>query len=80
MQRKNLQEHMTTACQWRVIECEHCSEPHPKFQMEVDMIQFREVHNPKKNHVLEPYKYIRTVGPWDHEKQNSVALNFFCII
>lgn len=43
------------------------------------MIQFREVHNPKKNHVLEPYKYIRTVGPWDHEKQNSVALNF-CII
>ncbi|XP_020612125.1 TNF receptor-associated factor 4-like [Orbicella faveolata] len=34
MQRKNLKLHMTTTCQWRIIQCEHCSEPHPKCQME----------------------------------------------
>ena len=25
-------------------------------------------------YVIEPYKYIHTVGPWNHKKQNSVAL------
>jgi len=48
MRRKNLKLHMTTTCQWRIIQCEHCSEPHPKCQMEVNMIRIQWVKNPKK--------------------------------
>ncbi|XP_078350838.1 TNF receptor-associated factor 4-like [Oculina patagonica] len=29
MARKNLEEHVTTTCQWRKVRCEHCSIQHP---------------------------------------------------
>jgi len=31
---KDLSEHVSVTCQWRIILCEFCSEPHPKCQME----------------------------------------------
>ncbi|XP_020603685.1 TNF receptor-associated factor 3-like [Orbicella faveolata] len=31
---KDLSEHVSVTCQWRIILCEHCNEPHPKCQME----------------------------------------------
>ncbi|KAL9954676.1 hypothetical protein ACROYT_G042239 [Oculina patagonica] len=33
VQRKNLKEHAAITCQWRILECDHCSEPHPECQM-----------------------------------------------
>ena len=38
VQRKDLKEHVSTTCQWRIIKCQHCSELHPKGQMEVQII------------------------------------------
>ncbi|XP_078350410.1 TNF receptor-associated factor 4-like isoform X2 [Oculina patagonica] len=33
VQRKDLEEHATITCQWRILECDHCSEPHPECKM-----------------------------------------------
>ena len=35
MVRKDLDEHVTSACQWRMVHCEHCGGPHPKCQEKV---------------------------------------------
>jgi len=32
--RKDLDEHMNSVCQWRIVSCEHCSEPHPFCQLQ----------------------------------------------
>lgn len=33
--RKDLEEHITALCEWRIVECGHCSEAHPKCLDEV---------------------------------------------
>ncbi|XP_020612163.1 TNF receptor-associated factor 6-B-like [Orbicella faveolata] len=35
LKRKELGEHVSFTCQWRIVPCELCSEPHPMCQMEV---------------------------------------------
>ena len=35
LKRKDLSEHVSVTCQWKILLCEFCSEPHPKCQMEV---------------------------------------------
>ncbi|XP_067052173.1 TNF receptor-associated factor 4-like isoform X2 [Acropora muricata] len=35
LQRKELQDHVTTKCDWRILRCEFCSVSHPALQMEV---------------------------------------------
>ena len=37
VQRRNLKRHVTIKCPWRILECDHCSEPHPECQMQVDI-------------------------------------------
>ena len=34
--RKDLTEHVTTTCQWRIVKCVYCGEHHPQYQMEVN--------------------------------------------
>ena len=38
MIRKDLDKHETTGCQWRLVHCSYCNEPHPKCQGEVIII------------------------------------------
>ena len=38
MIRKDLDKHVTTGCQWRLVQCSYCNEPHPKCQGEVIII------------------------------------------
>lgn len=33
VQRRHLEEHVIFKCPWRILECGHCSEPHPKCKM-----------------------------------------------
>ncbi|KAL9954729.1 hypothetical protein ACROYT_G042302 [Oculina patagonica] len=33
VQRKDLEEHATITCQSKILECDHCSEPHPECKM-----------------------------------------------
>ncbi|KAL9954675.1 hypothetical protein ACROYT_G042241 [Oculina patagonica] len=33
VQRKDLEKHVTITCQWRIIKCDHCREPHPECKM-----------------------------------------------
>ncbi|XP_020612184.1 TNF receptor-associated factor 5-like [Orbicella faveolata] len=30
IQRKELEEHVTNSCQWRIVVCDHCNKSHPK--------------------------------------------------
>ena len=30
MKRRDLEQHVTNTCEWRIIECEYCEEQHPK--------------------------------------------------
>lgn len=34
IQRKELEEHATNSCQWRIVVCDHCNESHPKCVIE----------------------------------------------
>jgi len=36
--RKDLTEHLTTMCQWRIVNCNYCKEQQPQCQMEVKII------------------------------------------
>lgn len=38
MIRKDLNKHVTIGCQWRLVQCSYCNEPHPKCQGEVIII------------------------------------------
>ena len=38
MIRKDLDKHVTTGCQWRLVHCSYCKEPQPKCQGEVIII------------------------------------------
>ena len=33
--RKDLEEHMTISCEWRMIPCNHCNQPHPECLFQV---------------------------------------------
>jgi len=35
IQRKELEEHATNSCQWRIVVCDHCNESHPKCLIQV---------------------------------------------
>ncbi|XP_074618711.1 TNF receptor-associated factor 4-like isoform X2 [Acropora palmata] len=37
LQRKELQDHVTTKCDWRILRCEFCSVSHPVLQMEAHL-------------------------------------------
>ena len=39
MKRKDLEEHVTMICQWRIVECDHCNEPRPECKMQVTLNQ-----------------------------------------
>ncbi|XP_078355844.1 TNF receptor-associated factor 6-like [Oculina patagonica] len=41
VQRKDLEEHATITCQWRILECDHCNEPHPDCKMKDHIEQCR---------------------------------------
>ena len=36
VKRKDLEQHVTNTCEWRIIECEYCEEPHPKRYLQVN--------------------------------------------
>ena len=33
--RQKMDEHVATVCEWRMVTCDHCSEPHPKCLLKV---------------------------------------------
>ena len=33
--RQKLDEHVATLCEWRMVTCDHCSEPHPNSLLQV---------------------------------------------
>ena len=35
VQRQHHEQHVTVTCQWRIVECKYCCEPHPASQMPV---------------------------------------------
>ncbi|XP_022809900.1 TNF receptor-associated factor 4-like [Stylophora pistillata] len=35
VQRQQHEQHVTATCQWRILKCNYCSEPHPECQMQV---------------------------------------------
>ena len=35
MQRKDLEEHVTNTCEWRIMKCEYCEEQCPKCYVQV---------------------------------------------
>ncbi|KAM7436802.1 hypothetical protein ABFA07_013447 [Porites harrisoni] len=37
VKRKDLEQHVTITCAWRIIECEYCEEPHPKRHLQVHL-------------------------------------------
>ena len=39
VKRKDLEQHVTNTCEWRIIECEYCEEPHPKRHLQVSRIK-----------------------------------------
>ena len=39
VKRRDLEQHMTNTCEWRIIECEFCKEPHPKRHLQVNRIK-----------------------------------------
>lgn len=41
VRRKDLEMHLAFACQWRIINCEHCGEPHPNDNMQAHFEQCR---------------------------------------
>ena len=36
VKRKDLEQHVTITCAWRIIECEYCEEPHPRRHLQVN--------------------------------------------
>ena len=39
LKRKDLEQHVTSTCEWRIIECEYCEEQHPKRYLQVSRIK-----------------------------------------
>ena len=39
VKRKDLEQHVTNTCEWRIMECEYCEEPHPKRHLQVCRIK-----------------------------------------
>ena len=37
VERRDLEQHVTNTCEWRVIECEYCEQQHPKKHMQVNV-------------------------------------------
>ena len=35
VKRKDLEQHVTDTCEWRIIECEYCEESYPKRHLQV---------------------------------------------
>ena len=44
--RQKMNEHVATACEWKMVTCDHCSEPHPKCLLQVSFNdkQFAHMH------------------------------------
>ena len=38
VKRKDLEQHVTNTCEWRIIECEYCEELHPKRHLQVSRV------------------------------------------
>ena len=38
VQRRLLKQHENNECLWRILQCNHCFEPHPECQMEVGTV------------------------------------------
>ncbi|XP_078350416.1 TNF receptor-associated factor 4-like isoform X1 [Oculina patagonica] len=41
LKRRYLENHVMITCQWRILECDHCSEPHPECKMKDHTAQCR---------------------------------------
>ena len=39
--RQKLDEHVATVCEWRMVTCDHCSEPHPKCLLQVSSVMIK---------------------------------------
>ena len=43
VKRKDLEQHVTNTCEWRIIECEYCEQQHPKKHMQVSVTKLNRV-------------------------------------
>ena len=45
-----MDEHVATVCEWRMVTCDHCSEPHPKCLLQVSFNdkEFAQMHGINK--------------------------------
>ena len=48
--RQKMNEHVATACEWKMVTCDHCSEPHPKCLLQVSFNdkEFAQMHGINK--------------------------------
>ena len=48
--RQKMDEHVATVCEWRMVTCDHCSEPHPKCLLQVSFNdkEFAQMHGINK--------------------------------
>ena len=39
IKRKDLEQHVTNTCDWKILKCEYCKEPHPERSLKVKRIE-----------------------------------------
>ena len=80
--RQKLDEHVATVCEWRMVTCDHCSEPHPKSLLQVSFNdkEFAQMHGINK-YTDKKNRRNKHGYPMDIKLQfTSLTAPFFCII